>query len=315
MPKLLQINFVVNSGSTGRIAEEIGQQAISQDWDSYIAYGRDRGTKSKSKVFYMGDRFDFYCHAIQTRVFDRHGLASKSNTQRLVKFIDEIKPDIIHLHNIHGYYLNYPILFSYLSTLHTPIVWTMHDCWTFTGHCAYFDMVGCNRWKNGCFDCPQKLTYPASKFLDRSRQNFKDKCFCFNSLKNLTLVPVSDWLTDLTSQSFLKKNRIKRIHNGVDIDVFKPQSEDINNQIRAKYAIGDRLMILGVASVWEPRKGLMDFIELNKQINSSTVIVLVGLTPKQIASLPNGIIGINRTENIQELSNLYSAADLFLNTT
>lgn len=315
MPKLLQINITVNSGSTGRIAEEIGQLAMVNGWESYIAYGKDKGTKSMSHIYLIGDNCDFINHAIQTRLFDRHGLSSIANTKKLVKYIDRINPDIIHLHNIHGYFINYPILFDYLVTLKTPIVWTMHDCWLFTGHCAYFDAVGCERWLTGCYNCPQKNTYPTSLLLDRSKQNYIDKRKYFTSLHDLTLVPVSDWLARLTAKSFFKGSKIHRIHNGVNIDVFKPQSEELCSKIRSKYELGDKYILLGVASVWSERKGFDDFIRLSKLLPEDMVIVLVGLTSKQIGLLPSNIIGVSRTENIEELAGLYSVADIFLNPT
>lgn len=315
MPKLLQINVTSNWGSTGRIAEEIGQLAISNGWESHIAYGREMGTKSTSHTYRISGKCDFYMHALQTRLFDRHGLASTRNTHNLIKYIECIKPDVIHLHNIHGYFVNYPTLFRYLSTLSTPIVWTMHDCWTFTGHCSYFDIAGCDRWLTGCYSCPQKGEYPTSVLLDRSKQNYADKRKHFTSLQNLTIVPVSDWLARLTAKSFFKESKIHRIHNGVNIDVFKPQSRESQNNIRAKYGFGDKNIVLGVASVWSPRKGLEDFIKLNEIVDDNTTIALVGLTPKQIDSLPRGMIGISRTENVEELAALYSVAGIFVNPT
>ncbi len=315
MPKLLQINVTLNSGSTGRIAEDIGLLAMASGWQSYIAYGRETGTKSQSQTFHIGDKCDFYMHALQTRLFDCEGLASKRNTKSLVKYIKSIEPDIIHLHNIHGYYLNYPILFDYLASLTTPIVWTMHDCWSFTGHCSYFDMVGCKRWLTGCYDCPQKGEYPASILLDRSKQNYAEKREHFTSLKNLTLVPVSDWLARLTAKSFLKESKIHRIHNGVNIEVFKPRGMESQQRVRDKYNLGDKKILLGVASVWSPRKGLSDFFRLNDVISQDMTIALVGLSQKQMCLLPEGVIGISRTENIEELAALYSAADIFINPT
>ncbi len=315
MPKILQNNITVNFGSTGRIAEEIGQTAMANGWESYIAYGNEKGTVSKSQTFLIGNKCDFNNHAVKTRLFDRHGLASKRNTKRLVDYIESINPDVIHLHNIHGYFINYPILFEYLSSRTTPVVWTMHDCWSFTGHCAYFDMVGCDRWLTGCYSCPQKREYPASILLDRSRQNYIDKRRYFTSLKDLTLVPVSDWLARLTARSFFKGAPIHRIYNGVNIDIFKPQGDAAHDRVRAKYNFGDRLVLLGVASVWSPRKGLEDFIKLHNVIDDNFVIALVGLTAKQIELLPKGIIGISRTENIEELAGLYSVADIFINPT
>lgn len=316
MPKLLQINSVCNTGSTGRIAEEIGQVAIASGWESYIAYGRHQGAKSQSHTFEIGGKISSYLHGVQTRIFDREGLGSHRATKKLIRYIDNIKPDIIHLHNIHGYYINYKILFEYLSKLKTPVVWTMHDCWSFTGHCTHFEVIGCNKWLTGCNNCPQKSSYPASLIFDRSKQNYIDKRRSFNSLPNLTLVPVSDWLAGLTKQSFLGENRIQRIHNGVNTSIFKPMSEQKNAQLRLKYNIGeDKFIILGVANIWTPRKGLNDFKQLNKIIDNNTVIVLIGLTSKQIKSLPDGIIGISRTESVSELAEFYNIADVFINPT
>ena len=172
--KLLQINTVVNSGSTGRIAEEIGLTAMAVGWESYIAYGRNE-RPSKSKLIKIGNDWDIKIHGVQTKLFDRHGLASKRATNILIRKIKKIKPDIIHLHNIHGYYLNYEILFKYLGNAGVPIVWTLHDCWSITGHCAYFSFVGCEKWKTGCYNCPQKKEYPSSWLLDRSKENYELK--------------------------------------------------------------------------------------------------------------------------------------------
>lgn len=314
MPKLLQINVTANSGSTGRIAEEIGQLAISQGWESYIAYGRN-AQPSKSNVIRVGSDFGVKVHGVQSRLFDNHGLASVCATRKLIKQIEGIKPDVIHLHNIHGYYLNYEILFKYLSELETPIIWTLHDCWSFTGHCSHFEFVGCDRWKTGCFDCPQKKSYPASILLDNSKRNYRLKKKYFNSIKNLTLVTVSDWLNNLVQQSFITNCSYKRIYNGVNLEVFKPLGENANKAIREKYEIGNRFMLLGVASVWDDRKGLKDFVRLNELIDDDTCIVLVGLNENQLSELPKGIVGIKRTENIGQLAQIYSASDIFLNPT
>ena len=179
MKALFQINVVANTGSTGRIAEEIGQTVQNAGWKSYIAYGR-YGNPSSSELIKIGNKWNVLNHVIQNRLFDNHGLASKSATRDLIKKIDEIRPDIIHLHNIHGYYLNYPILFHYLANAGIPVVWTLHDCWPFTGHCAYFESIKCSLWKKHCHDCLLKNVYPAS-FRDASSRNFglKKKFFFF----------------------------------------------------------------------------------------------------------------------------------------
>lgn len=309
MKTLLQINTVVNRGSTGRIAEEIGRMALAAGWDSFIAFGRQR-TFSKSKLIRIGTIFDCYLHVLQTRLFDIHGLGSKRATQKLIKRIKEISPDVIHLHNIHGYYINYSILFDYLKKANIPVVWTLHDCWTFTGHCPYFDFVNCNKWKYQCNNCIQKRKYPTSWFADRSRLNYLTKKYDFTKLRNLTLIPVSNWLENLIKDSFLSQFNTVVIHNGVDLEVFKPLPP-----IKDKLKLQEYFIILGVANIWEDRKGFDDFLQLSYRITSDVVMVLVGLSKKQIKKLPNNVIGLERTDSIHQLVELYSTADLFVNLT
>ena len=309
--KVLQINSVGNLGSTGRIAEEIGQSAMSEGWESYIAYGRNK-RPSRSKTIRIGNNYDIKLHGVQTRLFDRHGLASKTATNKLIQKIKEIKPNIIHLHNIHGYYLNYEILFRYLAVANIPVVWTLHDCWPITGHCSYFSFVGCEKWKTECYSCPQKKEYPASWLIDRSRKNYIHKKSMFMKLPNLALIPVSNWLSEIVKESFLQKYPTKVIHNGIDIKVFKPA---IDMNFRLKHNLKDKFIILGVANIWESRKGLKDFIELSKLMNNQFQILLVGLNSKQIDQLPDNIIGIERTESVEELVELYTNSDVFVNPT
>jgi len=311
MKKILQINSVLNFGSTGRIAEGIGQAAIRHGWESYIAYGRNQ-RDSQSRAIKVGNDWDIKFHVLQTRVLDRQGLASNRATNELVEEIEEIKPDIIHLHNLHGYYLNFKVLFDYLKRTGIPVVWTFHDCWPITGHCAYFSFVGCQKWKTQCEHCPQKTKYPASYGLDRSYQNYCDKKSLFTSISQTTmvLVPVSYWLDNIIAESFLKRFTTKVIYNGVDINTFFPQ--DISD-IRKKYRLEGRHVLLGVASSWSERKGLPDYLQLSRTLKDDEVIVLVGLSEKQIEKLPLRIMGIKRTENLDELAALYSLADVVCN--
>jgi glycosyltransferase involved in cell wall biosynthesis len=221
MPALLQINATANAGAAGRIAEGIGLQAISHGWKSYIAYGR-RMTDSLSEIIRIGNKWDIYCHILMTRLFDRHGLASRRATKKLIKQIRKIQPDIIHLHNIHGYYLNYQMLFTFLKKYDKPVIWTLHDCWAFTGHCAHFTVAQCNKWEMECCRCPQTKAYPKSWFCDNSQNNFQIKKKYFADIEKLTIVTPSQWLANLVSQSFLKQYTVKVINNGIDISVFKP---------------------------------------------------------------------------------------------
>ena len=286
MKTLLQINSVVNYGSTGRIVEELGQLAINNGWRSYVAYGRN-SNKSKSKLIKIGTACDVKTHGLQTRLFDRHGLGSCNATKKLIEQIKEIKPDIIHLHNLHGYYLNINVLFKYLNVSNIPIVWTFHDCWAMTGHCSYFDFAGCDKWKTECYNCPQKKEYPSSFGLDQSKRNYNLKRELFTSVNNLTIVPVSKWLEGIVRQSFLAKFPIQVINNGINIDIFHALQDF---SIRDKYKLKDKFIILGVANVWEHRKGLKDFIELSINLDLNYQIILVGLTESQKKKLPSNII-------------------------
>lgn len=305
--KLLQINVVANSGSTGRIAEDIGKLAIKKGWESWIAYGRGK-PQSESNLIRIGDDLDMYLHGLESRLFDNHGLASKTITRDFLKKIIEISPDVIHLHNIHGYYLNYPILFDFFKKYKGRIIWTLHDCWSYTGHCAYYSYAKCNKWKNGCFNCPQHNQYPASWIIDNSKNNYLLKKKYFSNIPNLSIVTVSKWLESEVKQSFLKNYPIYTIYNGVDQEVFYPKQ---NNYLNKK---SPEKIILGVANVWDRRKGLDDLIKLHQLLPDNFKIILVGLSQKQISQLPQGMIGIRRTDNIEQLAHLYSIADIYINT-
>lgn len=308
MPILFQINVVANSGSTGRIVEGIAEKVMESGWECYTAFGRWANV-SKTHLYRIGNIWEIYSHYLQSRLLDSHGLGSKNATRALIAQIDIIKPDLIHLHNLHGYYINYPILFNFLSKLSIPIVWTLHDCWAYTGHCVHYTSVNCSKWKVECFNCPNLLDYPSSLFCDNSNRNFNLKKDAFNSIEKLTIVTVSKWLAGEVKQSFLKKYPVRVIHNGVDVVTFAP----VQTQIKLKYGIKDKFVILGVATVWNQRKGLADFIELSKYLLYDEIILLVGLNSRQIADLPDNIIGIKNTENMHELVELYSCADLFVN--
>jgi len=307
MPKLLQISVDVNTGSVGHIAEQIGELAISSGWESYIAFGRD-SQPSMSRVIKIGNYLNIYYHVIQTRLFDNHFHSSTKATRELIKRIEAIKPDIIHIHQLHGYYINSEVLFEYLSKINIPIVWTLHDCWPMTGHCTYFSNIDCNKWKLECHNCPKKKNYPSSIFLDRSQQNFHLKKALFTSINNLTIVAVSDWLKNIAKESFLVKNSIISIKNGVDINKFIPSKD--TGFIKQKYHLTNKFVILGVGTAWHAAKGLFDYYKLREKLSNDYAIVLVGLSSENINKLPKGIIGILRTENIEELAQLYASADV-----
>ncbi|UJH67024.1 glycosyltransferase [Allomuricauda sp. SCSIO 65647] len=308
---LLQINSVVNTGSTGRIAEDIGKVAINHGWHSHIAHGR-HGNRSESITIKIGNKLNNYFHVINTRIFDNHGFSADLATKSFIRKIEELQPDIIHLHNLHGYYLNVKALFEYLATKPIPIVWTLHDCWSFTGHCAYFDLVNCQKWKTECSDCPQKNNYPASFVFDRSKENYYLKKKLFNSLENLTLTPVSYWLKSLLADSFLSDLPTKVMHNGIDLKKFTVKP---SGNFKNKYKPNNEFVILGVANPWSPRKGYADMLKLSKKVGEDEKIIMVGLDKDKAKGLPKNIIGIEKTESLDDLAKLYSLADVFINPT
>ncbi len=305
MKKLLQVNECLHF-STGMITQQIGETAIGEGWDSWIAYSaREPLFPSKSKVLKVGYKLDSYIHFAENRLLDREGLSSRNATKNLVTQIQDIKPDVIQLHNLHDHWLNYRILFEYLNSTDIKVVWTFHDCWAFTGHCFHFVTKGCERWKKECFDCPLQREYPQS-FIDQSRKNFKLKKILFTANKNMTIVACSNWMAGLVKQSFLKDKRIEVIHNGINLNIFKP-SRFIPND--------GKFRVLAVSNVWNKEKGYYDLLKLREHLPSVYEIIIVGLTADQLKDLPEGIKGIQRTHNVQEMVDLYSSSDVLINPT
>lgn len=304
MNKLLQINVSANWGSHGRIAEGIGQLAMANGWESYIAYGR-YAQPSQSKLIKIGNKWNQAIHLMQTRLFDDQGLASAHATKHLIETINQIKPNIVHLHNIHGYYLNYPLLFKWLNDSNVHTVWTFHDCWPFTGHCAHFTDNNCYKWINGCHDCKFKYVYPKS-YYDRSERNYLMKKKYFSSLNNLTIITVSNWLKSVTEKSFFKNKKIKTIYNGIDVSTF--------NITNTEHSQKNKFKILCIANVWSKAKGFNDIIQLRTKLPIQEYdIIIVGLNKSQIKNLPCGIIGIERTNSTSDLVDLYNNADVLFN--
>lgn len=308
--KLIQINTVCNT-STGKIMEDIQREAIRQGYDTLSLVGRRKPFADLPCERY-GNAVSFWLHVALNTAFDRQGFGSVLTTRRLIERIRRESPDMIHLHNLHGYYLNLPMLFRYLHEEYTgKIFWTFHDCWPFTGHCPYFTMVNCHKWKNGCHRCPNKKRYPISLLLDASPKNYVDKKRMFSGFENLTIVVPSKWMGELVSESFMREYPVEVIPNGIDPQVFD-YTED--NRLYTKYHIPrDKKILLGVANVWDQRKGLDDFLALSKVLSEDYRIVLVGLSAMQIKKLPENIIGIQRTESRKELAALYSVAEIFVN--
>ena len=283
MKTLLQINPVLRvNTSTGRIMQEIGELAMQHGWRSCIAYSKGRdGIKScQSEVIPVGNKWSTIWHGLETRLFDRHGLASNEATRLFVKQIQELKPDVIHIHNIHGYFLNYQILFDFLAQSNIPVVWTVHDCWLYTGHCYYYSYAGCNKWQTGCGHCPQKKEFPASWLIDRSHQNYEDKKQAFTSLPldQLTIVPVSEWIREEMQHSFFRNNQFHVIHNGINTNIFNIYNPE---QVKQKYGLNGKHILLGMASIWSREKGFDDCIQMADLLHPDEMLVLVGVRPEQ----------------------------------
>lgn len=272
--RFLIINVVCGIHSTGRICTDLAFQFESQGHQVKVAYGRGKVPEQYMKyAVRIGNDVDVLLHGLKARVFDAAGFGSKRITEKFIEWIKKYDPDVIHLHNLHGYYINIEVLFDYLRTCNKKILWTLHDCWAFTGHCTYFTYVKCNKWKQHCCHCPQKRKYPSSFWLDRSSNNFEKKKNIFCGVNNMTIITPSEWLAKLVKDSYLRDYKVNVHNNIVDRSVFKNTPSDF----KLKYKIGNSIIVLGVANIWEDRKGLVDFIQLSSMLGREYTIVLVGL--------------------------------------
>jgi len=312
--RILQINSVCGIRSTGRICAEMADQFVAQGHDCKIAYGREVVPERYQKyAVRIGSETSVKVNALKARLLDNEGFNAKAETRAFLKWAESYDPDLLWLHNLHGYYINVEMLFAWIkSRPQMKVMWLLHDCWAFTGHCAYFTVAGCEKWKTQCANCQIKKDYPSSFFRDHSPGNFAQKRKAFCGVENMTLVTPSQWLADLVKQSYLGEYPIHVIHNGSNLSVFQPTEGDF----REKYGIEkDKFLVLGVAFGWGKRKGLDALIELSQRLDSQYQIVLVGTDAGVDAQLPENIISIHRTHNQQELVEIYTTADVFANPT
>lgn len=309
--KVLQISTVCGSGSVGRITVDIYHTLQKNGDQGMIAYGR-RNAPEGVEAYRFGSSVDLGVHVLSTFFRGEHGFASAGQTRRLIEKIREWKPDVIHLHNIHGFILQVELLFAYLKEAGIPVVWTLHDCWSYTGHCAFYDYTGCQGWKDGCKSCREyRKTYPYALFKNNTARNYERKKAAFTGVPNLTIVTPSRWLAGQVEQSYLRDYPVQVIPNGVDQKVFRP----IDRGLRKKLGLEQSFVILGVANVWERRKGLPYFLELAEKLPEDCRIILIGLSKKQQKGLPDNVTGLLRTSSAEELAEYYSMADVFVNAT
>lgn len=298
------VNIVYDTGSTGRIVKKIADTYKKMGAEVLVAYGRNKQAESDS-TYYFGNKISFYWHVIMSMFFGRHGLHSTRETKNLIQKIKDFNPDTIHLHNLHGYYLNVKLLMSYLKTTDIKIVYVQHDCWTVSGSAAHFDYYGCKEWDDGCIICNNTKEYPKALFIKRQRKNFKWKKEVFSDHKDMIIITVSDWMSKLISKTYLSQYEIRRIYNGVDLDVFSRKEELPRKK--------EKIELLGVASVWTKQKGLDDFISLSRKLDSKYRLTLIGLSKRQLKLLPPNINGVARTSSVKELAEYYKTADIYLN--
>lgn len=307
--KIVEINYGIH-GSTGNIMLELARFVRAQGETAYT-FSASRKTIAPIGHEFFGYTWENLAHRIIGMSTGISGKGSVCGTRNLLRKIKQIQPDIIHLHNLHGWFINIPMLFEFIRENKIKTVWTLHDCWSFTAQCSHFVMEGCYKWREGCCQCPRYRLYPNS-YVDRTPKMYKLKKQWFSNIENLILVSPSNWLSDLARQSFLKNYPVKVIPNGIDLNIFKPTYSDF----KKRYNCLTKKIILGVASPWGYRKGLDVFIELANSLDKKSYqIVLVGTDERVDGQLPSNIISIHRTSNKKELAEIYTAADLFVNPT
>ncbi len=311
MKKIFGIN-AFNFGSTGRIMLDTLTLAKKKGHEVYAACMNSRRTQEKKQEnqIFIGSRAGVGLHVRLGVYTGRMGQFSRFSTYRFLKKLDRLQPDILHLHNLHGWFINYPMLFRWIKKRNIKVIWTLHDCWAFTGHCPYFDMAECSKWKTGCHACSQYREYPQSK-IDNSKFMYRQKKKWFTGVRDLTIVAPSAWIGNLVKTSFLKEYPVQVIHNGIDLSIFKPTESDL----RQTMGLSGKIVLLGCADAWGKRKGLDVFASLSKRLGSRYAILLVGLEKKDAKDLPPQIQVLGRTDSPEALAKLYTLADVFVNPT
>ncbi len=308
--RIVQINSVCNKGSTGKICVAVSELLSKKGVENYILYSRWKSDYPLA-IKYENDHYARW-QALREKVFGTYGFEAKSATKRLIRHLEEIKPDIVHLHVLHSHDVNLTMLFDYLREKHIKVFWTFHDCWAVTGYCPYFDMLGCNKWKTNCNNCPDRKRF--SWFVDRSDEMHKRRKTMVKGL-DLTIITPSKWMAGVVKESFMRDFPVKVINNGIDLNIFKPivHSDSGLDELRHIYALEGKKILLGVADVWSERKGLKDYQKLAGILPEDMIIVLIGLEERQREKLPKSILGLPRTKTQRELVDWYSLADVVLN--
>ena len=309
--KLLQINSVFGQGSTGGMAADIEREASARGHSVLSAYGRGRPpSENPSALYRIGSDLDVLLHGAASRLWDGQGLASNRATAAFLRKADAFAPDAVWLHNLHGYYINFPLLFDWIKSRETlRVFWTLHDCWPFTGHCSHFASAGCDEWKRGCARCPQKTAYPKCLVFSNSARNYELKKKFFSGVRDLTVIVPSEWMKNLAEQSFLGAYPMRVVSCRADPAAFRPTPSDF----RIRHGLEGKKIILGVSAVWDDTKGLSDLIALSRLLGSDHAVVLVGVPDKLARSLPSSVTALPPVHDRRALAAAYSAADVFVN--
>lgn len=300
--KIVQINAVCGMGSTGGITIEISKMLNEHNIENYIFYSY--GKYEYEKGIKYSSNLSIRINAILAKLFGNYGFNSHFSTNRLIRRLKAIKPDIVHLHNIHGHDVNIKKFFRYLKESGVRVIWTFHDCWAFTGYCMHFDYLKCSKWKELCKECPQKKSF--SLFSDKSEKIFRLKEALFSDIEDLTVVAPSGWLAELAKQSFMSRFPIEIINNGTDLDVFYKRQ----TSLKEKYGVENKHLVLGI-----PKENYEWFLELAEKMQDKYQLILVGLSKSQLQKLPKKIIGIGKVQSREEMAEIFSASDVFVNMT
>lgn len=311
--RALLINSVCGIRSTGRICTDIAKDLQEQGYEVKVAYGRETvPPQYRGLAYRIGSELAVRVNALKCRVFDNDGFSAKAQTKRFLQWAQAYNPDLLWLHNLHGYYLNVEMLFAWIKTRpQMKVKWTLHDCWAFTGHCPYFTAVGCDRWLTACGACAQKKGYPASYVLDRAAVRFAQKKKSFCGVADMEIITPSTWLSGLVKRSFLGEYPVTVVNNKIDLSAFRPVPSDF----RAKNGLVGKKIVLGVASAWGERKGFHDFARLAGMLSDEYKLVMVGVSEKQQRQLPKSILALSGTDSKEALAAIYTAADVFFNPT
>ena len=302
--KVVQINGVSHNGSTGKIVFQLSEVMKRCQIDNYIISSGYKEQRTEERIFFCSSYIGVRLHQCLGTLFGDTGFHSELATLKLIRRLEELKPDIVHIHNIYSYYLHVGILTKYLKNKNIITVWTLHDFWPITGHCVHFEAVECTKWKTRCVNCPQKHSYPYSRFFDCSDKLFKKKKSMFSDWNNLHLVGVSEWVTKNIAESFLKDKDIRVIRNGIDTKIFYPKSVEKPQKLR------DKFIILSVAMSWSKNKGLDDLVQMSELLADDEILILIGLQDDVIETLPKKIIGLSHTETEEKLADWYNVADV-----